>query len=211
MTSRVLSRLLNFRQVHSAEITHHKTSSRTRLKTENLPLPIYGGRRLVTMLPGYGLGPEMTSYVKEIFATAQVPVDFEIIEGIGEEFIQNAVTSIKRNRVAIKGNLKNVIDEEGFIAPNVMLRTKLDLFVYVIHYRSYENVPARFPNLNLVIVRQNTEGEYAMLEHESVKGMVESMKIVTRENTERLAKFAFEHARKHGRTKVTVVHKSKQL
>ena len=153
----------------------------------------------------------MTSHVKEIFATAQAPVDFEIIEGTGEELVRNAITSVRRNRVAIKGNLKSVIDEDGFIAPNVMIRTKLDLFVYVTHYKTYKNVYSKWPDLDLVIVRQNTEGEYALLEHESVNGVVESLKIVTRENTERLAKFAFEHARKHGRRKITVVHKSKQL
>ena len=211
MSSRLLPRLTHLRQVHSELTTNSFHKIPHHIKPETSPLPLYGGRHLVTLLPGIGIGPEMTSHVKEIFATAQAPVDFEIIEGTGEELVRNAITSVRRNRVAIKGNLKSVIDEDGFIAPNVMIRTKLDLFVYVTHYKTYKNVYSKWPDLDLVIVRQNTEGEYALLEHESVNGVVESLKIVTRENTERLAKFAFEHARKHGRRKITVVHKSKQL
>lgn len=122
----------------------------------------------------------MCQHVRDVFNTAQVPVDFEVIEGSGENFLEESMTSIKRNRIAIKGNLQNVIEEDGFIAPNVLLRTKLDLFVYVIHYKSYPNVKATIPHLNLIIIRQNTEGEYAMLEHETVSGVVESMKIMTK-------------------------------
>lgn len=211
MTSRLLPRLQFLRQIHFDLTAAPVHKIPIKIKTEDYPLPLYGGRHLVTMLPGSGIGPEMTYHVRDIFATAQVPVDFEIIDGAGEELVRNAVTSIRRNRVAIKGNLKNVIDNEGFIAPNVIIRTKLDLFVYVLHYKTYENVKARCPDLDIIIVRQNTEGEYALLEHESVKGVVESMKIITRDNTNRLAKFAFEMARQHGRRKVTAVHKSKQL
>jgi isocitrate dehydrogenase (NAD+) len=209
MASRLLPRLA--RSLHSETVgtNLHKTPSR--IKSEAVPVPLYGGRHLVTLLPGSGIGPEMTSHVRDVFAAAQVPVDFEVINGSGEELVRNAITSVRRNRVALKGNLRNVIDDAGFIAPNVLIRARLDLFVYVIHYRTYEEVHSKVPGLNLIILRQNTEGEYAMLEHESVKGVVESMKIVTRDNTQRFARFAFEHARKHGRRKVTAVHKSKQL
>jgi hypothetical protein len=93
------------------------------------------------------------------------PGRFEVINGSGEELVRNAITSVRRNRVALKGNLRNVIDDAGFIAPNVLIRARLDLFVYVIHYRTYEEVHSKVPGLNLIILRQNTEGEYAMLEH----------------------------------------------
>jgi isocitrate dehydrogenase (NAD+) len=94
------------------------------------------------------------------------------------------------------------------ISRNVALRNELDLFVNVLHCKSFTGVPAHHENIDIMIVRQNTEGEYAMLEHESVRGVVESMKIITAENSERVARFAFEYAKSHGRKKVTTIHKA---
>lgn len=191
------------------EIVHHKTPQK--IKTDALPISKYGGRHIVTMLPGVGIGPEMNNHVREVLVVAQAPIDFEVIEGSGEDLVANAVLSLRRNRVGIKGNLENILADSGFIAPNVTIRSKLDLFVFVVHCKTYPLINARFPNLDLVIIRQNTEGEYAMLEHESVRGMVESMKIITRENTEKLAHFSFDYVRKNGRKKITVIHKSQDL
>ncbi|CAG9837212.1 unnamed protein product [Diabrotica balteata] len=164
------------------------------------PENTHGGRRIVTMLPGIGSGPQMMEYVKEIFEAAYVPIDFEVVD----ESDEIALLSIRRNGVAIKGHIPSLADTSS----NVNLRAQLDLFVYLVHCTSYPNVRCRFPALDIYLLRQNTEGEYAMLEHESKPGIVESLKIITRENSERFGRWAFEFASKNGRKKVTIVHKA---
>lgn len=175
-------------------------------------MAIYGGRHTVTMLPGGGIGPELMGYVREVFKYAGVPVDFEVVDidpnSESEEDLEYAITSIKRNGVGIKGNIETKSESVGIVSRNVALRNELDLFMNVVHCKSWPGVVSRHNNIDIVILRQNTEGEYAMLEHESVKGVVESMKIMTRENSERVARYAFEFARAHNRKKVTTVHKA---
>ncbi|VEN36616.1 unnamed protein product [Callosobruchus maculatus] len=170
------------------------------------PVPTYGGRHIVTMLPGIGSGPKMMEYVKEVFKAAYVPIDFEIIDiNIEkEDQINFALSSMIRNGVGIKGHIPVLADTSS----NVTFRSHLDLFVYLVHCKSYPNIRSRVQDLDVVVFRQNTEGEYAMLEHESKAGMVESLKIITKDNTERFARWAFEFAMAEGRKKVTVVHKA---
>lgn len=110
--------------------------------------------------------------------------------------------------MALKGNIETRSKEASVISRNVAIRNELDLYVNVLHCMSYPGVPSRQKNIDITIIRQNTEGEYAMLEHESVDGVVESMKIVTKSNSERVARYAFEYAKRHGRKKVTTVHKA---
>ncbi|CAH0561806.1 unnamed protein product [Brassicogethes aeneus] len=181
-------------------------------KTEPIPVALYGGRNAVTMLPGGGIGPELMGYVKEVFKYAGAPVDFEVVE-IDEKSEDNddldyAITSIKRNGVAIKGNIETKSESANVTSRNVAIRNELDLYVNVLNCKSYPGVPARQSNIDVVIIRQNTEGEYAMLEHESVDGVVESMKVVTKSNSDRVARFAFEYAKKNGRKKITTIHKA---
>ncbi|XP_031629138.1 isocitrate dehydrogenase [NAD] subunit gamma, mitochondrial isoform X2 [Contarinia nasturtii] len=177
-----------------------------------IPKAQFGGRHAVSMLPGGGIGPELMLHVREIFAKIGVPVDFEIIDinpsSEGNDDLDYAITSIKRNGVAIKGNIETKSEAVDTISRNVAIRNELDLYVNVLECRSYPEVPARHQNVNIAVVRQNTEGEYAMLEHESVPGVVESMKVVTDENSERVARYAFEYAKSTGRTKVTTIHKA---
>ncbi|KAL7291556.1 hypothetical protein TKK_0014811 [Trichogramma kaykai] len=189
----------------------HKTP--TIKKVMPIPKAHYGGRHTVTLLPGAGIGPELMSYVKEIFRYAGVPVDFEEIHidpnSDTNDDLDYAITSIRRNGVALKGNIETRSKDVGVISRNVALRNELDLYVNALHCVSYPGVTnSRQKNIDLVIIRQNTEGEYAMLEHESVPGVVESMKVITRSNSERLARYAFEYARRHGRKKVTTIHKA---
>nr|CAD7427937.1 unnamed protein product [Timema monikensis] len=106
------------------------------------------------------------------------------------------------------GNIETGSLTRGVTSRNVALRNELDLYVNVLKCQTYPGVPSRQKNIDIVIIRQNTEGEYAMLEHESVHGVVESMKVVTQENSERVARFTFEFARKNGRKKVTTIHKA---
>lgn len=119
-----------------------------------------------------------------------------------------AITAIRRNGVALKGNIETRSREAGVLSRNVALRNELDLYVNVLHCVSYKGVRSRQQNIDIVIVRQNTEGEYAMLEHESVDGVVESMKVITKSNSERVARYAFEYAKRNNRKKVTTVHKA---
>ncbi|KAG5872855.1 hypothetical protein JTB14_002908 [Gonioctena quinquepunctata] len=194
----------------SAFEIQHKTP----LTKKNSPIPValYGGRNAVSMLPGGGIGPELMGYVKEVFKYAGAPVDFETVD-IDPKSDENteleyAITSIKRNGVAIKGNIETKSESAGVLSRNVAIRNELDLYVNILHCKSYPGVPARQKDIDIVIIRQNTEGEYAMLEHESVDGVVESMKVVTETNSDRVARFAFEWAKTNGRKKITTIHKA---
>uniref|UniRef100_A0A6P8NZS2 Isocitrate dehydrogenase [NAD] subunit, mitochondrial n=1 Tax=Geotrypetes seraphini TaxID=260995 RepID=A0A6P8NZS2_GEOSA len=173
----------------------------------------YGGRHTVTMIPGDGIGPELMLHVKEVFRHACVPVDFEEVSvnssARNEEDIWNAITAIRRNRVALKGN----IETNHNLPPthkswNNVLRTRLDLYANVIHCQSVPGVPTRHKDIDILIIRENTEGEYSSLEHESVSGVVESLKIITRVKSLRIAEYAFKLAREKGRKKITAVHKA---
>ncbi|XP_061402596.1 isocitrate dehydrogenase [NAD] subunit gamma, mitochondrial [Musca vetustissima] len=194
------------------DVAHTKSSLQKRLTVPEIPQAQYGGRHAVTMLPGGGIGPELMSYVREIFAYCGAPIDFEVIDidpsTEGNEDLEYAITSIKRNGVAIKGNIETKSQSLTEISRNVAIRNELDLFVNVVHCKSLPGIPAHHKDVDIVLIRQNTDGEYAMLEHESVKGVVESMKVVTVENAERVARYAFQYARENGRKKVTTIHKA---
>ncbi|XP_063904408.1 isocitrate dehydrogenase [NAD] subunit gamma, mitochondrial-like [Zophobas morio] len=183
------------------------------LITETIPLALYGGRHTVTMLPGTGIGPEVSKHVRHVFREMGAPVDFEVIHidpnASSEDDLQYALMSVKRNGVGIKGDIGGKSLSTLTTHSNVILRNELDLYVYVIWCRSYPNVPAKHKDVDIVVVRQNTEGEYSMLEH-SVGGskVVETLKIVRRDSSVKLATYAFEYAKKHNRKKVTTIHKA---
>ncbi|XP_030049943.1 isocitrate dehydrogenase [NAD] subunit gamma, mitochondrial [Microcaecilia unicolor] len=173
----------------------------------------YGGRHTVTMIPGDGIGPELMLHVKEVFRLACVPVDFEVVNvnssARNEEDIWNAITAIRRNRVALKGNIEtNHNLPPAHKSWNNVLRTRLDLYANMIHCQSIPGIPTRHKDIDILIVRENTEGEYSSLEHESVSGVVESLKIITRVKSLRIAEYAFRLAREKGRKKITAVHKA---
>ena len=166
------------------------------------------------MIPADGIGPAMISGIQQVFRNAGVPIDFEEVQLSGlatidsPDSLEDVVTSVERNGVALKGNW---ITPEGIgqgISFNVQLRTKLDLFANVVLCKSYPTVNTRHKDVDIVIVRENTEGEYSHLEHENVSGVIEMMKIVTEARSERIAKFAFNYAKQHNRKKVTAIHKA---
>ncbi|XP_063392303.1 isocitrate dehydrogenase [NAD] subunit gamma, mitochondrial-like [Cydia fagiglandana] len=181
-------------------------------KQSHIPKAHYGGRHAVTMLPGGGIGPECMGYVRDIFKYIGAPVDFEVVDidpnVDNDEDVQYAITTIKRNGVGLKGNIETKSEAAYVTSRNVALRNELDMYAYVMHCKSYPGLTTRHKDIDVAIIRQNTEGEYAMLEHESVAGVIESMKVVTASNSERVARFAFEYAKKNGRKKVTTVHKA---
>ncbi|KAE8738084.1 hypothetical protein FOCC_FOCC016459 [Frankliniella occidentalis] len=150
----------------------------------------------VTLLPGVGIGPELMQGVRKVFAAAGVPVDFEehvlpdLARGADvDEPFEHAVLSIRRNKVALKGNIEIKGRGENLVSRTVQLRRVLDLYVYVMEARSQPGVKtARQSDVDVTLVRQNTEGEYFMLEHSPVRGAAESMKVVTAAASERVAR-----------------------
>jgi len=172
----------------------------------------YGGRFMVTSLPGDGIGPELMGYVKEVFRYGGVPVDFEDVHLDSArddiDLLEQAITAVKRNGVAMKGNIETRHNDPNSKSRNVELRLRLGLFCNVIHVRTQTGIETRHKGVDIVLIRQNTEGEYSCEEHMSIKGVVESLKVVTKDKSDEIAKYAFEWAKANGRKKVTCVHKA---
>ncbi len=168
----------------------------------------------VTLIPGDGIGPEVTQAVVRILEATGVKFEWERFAAGAEafeihgEYIPTALyESIERNRVALKGPVTTPIGG-GFKSINVTLRKKFDLFANLRPIRNLPGLDTKYPGVDLVIVRENTEGEYVGLEHEVVPGVVESIKVITEKGSTRIARFAFEYARKHGRKKIHSIHKA---
>jgi isocitrate dehydrogenase (NAD+) len=168
----------------------------------------------VTLIPGDGIGPEVSASVVRIVEAAGVRIEWErfVVGGhaqdlSGTSLPDEVIESVRRNRVALKGPVETPIGS-GFESVNVRLRKILDLYANLRPVRNLPGVPSRFGKVDLIIVRENTEGLYSGLEHEVVPGVVESLKIITEKASSRIAVFAFEYARKFARKKVTAVHKA---
>uniref|UniRef100_A0A1I7Y5H0 Iso_dh domain-containing protein n=1 Tax=Steinernema glaseri TaxID=37863 RepID=A0A1I7Y5H0_9BILA len=179
---------------------------------KRLPHAKYGGRHTVTMLPGDGIGPEMMDHIKRIFSFAHIPVDFETVElsskDVDETALEFALMACVRNGVAIKGNIETKFDHPDYLSRNVEIRRRLDLYANILHCVSIPTIPTRHKGIDIVLIRENTEGEYSGLEHETIKGVIESIKLVTKKNIDRIARYAFEYAVVNNRKKVTAVHKA---
>jgi isocitrate dehydrogenase (NAD+) len=168
----------------------------------------------VTLIPGDGTGPELAQALETVIAATGVPIEFErqdaglaVMERYGTPLPEHVLESVRRNRVAIKGPITTPVGS-GFRSVNVALRKELDLYACLRPSRSLQGVRSRYTDIDLVIVRENTEDLYAGIEHMVGKDAAESIKIITRAATERIVRFAFEYARAHGRRKVTAVHKA---
>jgi isocitrate dehydrogenase (NAD+) len=168
----------------------------------------------ITLIPGDGIGPEVTAGVVRILTAAGVAIEWDrhdagviAFKRFGQSLPASLLDSIKRTKVALKGPVTTPI-AEGFTSVNVGLRKALDLYANLRPVKNLPGVASRFSDVDLVIVRENTEDLYAGLEHEVVPGVVESLKIITEKASTRIARFAFEYARKAGRKKVTAIHKA---
>src|SRR5215475_9730418 len=174
-------------------------------------------RHKVTLLPGEGIGPEVSRAVRHILEAAGVQIDWEEIDAraegasgeskAGSILNQTAVDSVRRNGVALKGPMATAV-AGGAPSVNVALRKTLDLYANLRPVRNLPGLKSRFENVDLVIVRENTEDLYSGLEHEVVPGVVESLKIITEKASTRIARFAFEYAKREGRKKVHAIHKA---
>ncbi len=168
----------------------------------------------ITLIPGDGIGPEITEAVLRIFKTAGLDIEWDrhdagmlAFKRQGTSLPRGVIDSVLRNRVALKGPVTTPI-AEGFTSVNVGLRKALDLFANVRPVYKLPGVHTRFDQVDLVIIRENTEDLYSGLEHEVVPGVVESLKIITARASDRIANFAFRYARQAGRRHVTAVHKA---
>ena len=168
----------------------------------------------ITLIPGDGIGPEVSKAVQDIIAATGVAITWEPtaaradIERRGMDFMQSGVVeSIRKNRIALKGPMATAV-ASGPPSINVGLRKALDLYANVRPVKNLDGVQARFRDVDVVLIRENTEDLYAGLEHEVVPGVVESLKIITERASTRIARFAFEYARKHGRKKIHAIHKA---
>src|SRR5688572_12231403 len=168
----------------------------------------------ITLIPGDGIGPEVTASVVRILKVAAVDIDWERHDaGVRAFKLYNQslpaalLDSVRRNKVALKGPLTTPI-AEGFTSVNVGLRKALDLYANLRPVRNLPGVQSRFSDVDLIIVRENTEDLYAGLEHQVVPGVVESLKIITERASTRIAKFAFDYSRTNGRRRVTAIHKA---
>ncbi len=168
----------------------------------------------ITLIPGDGIGPEVTRAVVQVLEAGGLSATWESFEAgaaavaAGDTTLpEPLLASIRRTKVALKGPITTPIGQ-GFTSVNVGLRKALELYANLRPVWNLPNVKSRYQDVNLVIVRENTEDLYAGLEHTVVPGVVESLKIITEVASTRIAKFAFEHARRHGRKRVTAVHKA---
>ena len=168
----------------------------------------------ITLIPGDGIGPEVTEAVLRILHVAGVAIDWDRQDAGVTAFERHhtalpveLLDSVRRTRIALKGPVTTPIGE-GFTSVNVGLRKALDLYANLRPVWSLPGVPSRFSGIDLVIVRENTEDLYSGLEHEVVPGVIESLKIITEKASRRIAEFAFDYARRHNRKKVTAIHKA---
>ncbi|HEY1303522.1 MAG TPA: isocitrate/isopropylmalate dehydrogenase family protein [Vicinamibacterales bacterium] len=171
----------------------------------------------ITLIAGDGIGPEVTNAVVRILEAAGLRADWDphlagvlAIEPHGSPLPAELLDSIERTKVALKGPVTTPVGG-GFTSVNVGLRKALNLFANLRPVWNIPSVPSKYHDVDIVIVRENTEDLYSGLEHEVVPGVVESLKIITEEASTRVATFAFEYARRHGRRRVTAVHKANIL
>jgi isocitrate dehydrogenase (NAD+) len=171
-------------------------------------------KHTVTLIPGDGIGPEVTKPTLEIIKAAGVDIEWETyLAGAGAlkkhktTIPKELIDSFTENKIALKGPVTTPVGE-GFPSVNVELRQTFDLYANLRPIRNLPGVKARYQNVDLIVVRENTEGLYSGIEHEVVPGVVESLKIMTEKASTRIAKFAFDYARSCGRKKVVAVHKA---
>jgi len=166
------------------------------------------------LIPGDGIGPEVTSAAKKIIDASGVNIEWDIVEAganvmdtYNTPLPQNVIDSIKKNKIALKGPITTPIGT-GFRSVNVSLRQTLNLYANIRPVKSYEGIPSIHKNVNFIIVRENTEDLYAGVEHMVGEDAAESIKIITKKASDRIARFAFELAKKEGKNKVTAIHKA---
>ncbi|CAF0997738.1 unnamed protein product [Adineta steineri] len=180
----------------------------------NTTTPSSDAPRTVTLIPGDGIGPEISNSVQKIFEAANVPLDWESVDvtpvkGPDGKFRipLRAIESVTKHRIGLKGPLATPVGK-GHQSLNLALRKQFNLFANVRPCKTLEGFQTPYTNVDLVTIRENTEGEYSGIEHTIVPGVVQSIKLITEHASMRVCEYAFLYARLHKREKVTVVHKA---
>lgn len=171
----------------------------------------------VTLIPGDGIGPEVTDATRTVIAATGVEIDWDV-QGAGADQLdehgtplpEKTLEAIRNSRVALKGPVTTPVGK-GFRSVNVQMRQELELYANYRPARSIPGIQSRYENIDLIVIRENTEGLYSGLEHVVVPGVIESLRVITEVASERIVRFAFETARRYDRKKVTVVHKANIL
>jgi isocitrate dehydrogenase (NAD+) len=173
------------------------------------------GNYTCTMFPGHGAGPECASAVVSVFKAAKAPIEWEYfdismdkpVNANGDLISQEALDSVIRNKVGLKGPLATPIGK-GYKSLNLSLRRALNLYANVRPCKSINGYKTKYDNVDIVTIRENTEGEYTGIEHEVVPGVVENLKVITRQASQRIAEYAFKYAAANNRKTVSAVHKA---
>jgi len=170
--------------------------------------------RKITLIPGDGIGPEVVDSVVRVIDAAGVKIEWEKVEAgahalekYGTVLPENVIESVKRNGVALKGPVGTPIGE-GFRSVSVKLRKDLNLYANLRPIKSLKGIKSKYDNVDIIVVRENTEGLYSGIEHEVVPGVVESLKIITKKASTRIARYAFQYAEAKQRKKITAMHKA---
>jgi isocitrate dehydrogenase (NAD+) len=168
----------------------------------------------IVLIPGDGIGPEVAGATTRVLEAAQAPIEWIVqhaglaaLQSAGEVLPEQTLQSIRERGVALKGPCTTPVGE-GFTSVNVQLRKRLDLYAAVRPVRNLPGVKTRYEGVDLVVIRENTEGLYSGIENEVTKGVVTSLKVATEKASSRIARWAFRYARDRGRKKVTVMHKA---
>ncbi|KAF9955036.1 NAD-dependent isocitrate dehydrogenase [Mortierella alpina] len=171
------------------------------------------GNYVVTLIPGDGIGPEISESVVKIYKAAGVPIEWEpvsvtpVLKNGKVAIPDEALHSVKKNTVALKGPLATPIGK-GHVSLNLTLRRTFNLYANVRPCKSVVGFKTPYDNVDTVLIRENTEGEYSGIEHEVVDGVVQSIKLITKDASDRCARYAFNYAKETGRNRVTAVHKA---
>eukprot|EP00344_Euplotes_crassus_P005790 CAMPEP_0196997574 /NCGR_PEP_ID=MMETSP1380-20130617/3145_1 /TAXON_ID=5936 /ORGANISM="Euplotes crassus, Strain CT5" /LENGTH=372 /DNA_ID=CAMNT_0042413837 /DNA_START=20 /DNA_END=1138 /DNA_ORIENTATION=+ len=181
-----------------------------KLSTTFLQRPGEGNVKRVSLIDGEGVGPYLTDSVQEIFQAAQVPVRFENIPMVEAKEMSNNIEKqtldkLHQNDVILKGPISN---DDTLMWNNHEISKALEIYAYIVHAFTIPGVNTRHKDIDIVLIRENSEGEYASIEHELLPGVIESIKVITRESSLRIAEYAFEYALLSNRKKITVVHKA---
>ncbi|GAA0178631.1 isocitrate dehydrogenase (NAD(+)) [Clostridium sediminicola] len=168
----------------------------------------------ITLIPGDGIGPEVMEATKAVIEASGIEIKWDVVEAgakvvdeYGTPLPQYVIDSIKKNKIAIKGPVTTPVGK-GFRSVNVGLRQSLKLYANVRPVKTYKGVPCRYEDVDLIIVRENTEGLYAGIEHMVGDEAAETIKVITKKGSDRICKYAFELAKAQKRKTVTTVHKA---
>eukprot|EP00475_Leptophrys_vorax_P030012 TRINITY_DN44608_c0_g1_i1.p1 TRINITY_DN44608_c0_g1~~TRINITY_DN44608_c0_g1_i1.p1 ORF type:complete len:374 (-),score=30.34 TRINITY_DN44608_c0_g1_i1:156-1277(-) len=205
----LISRIASRSRSHAARTALNALSVQQTRGVTYMPKPGDGAARTVTLLPGDGAGPLCTDAVEQVFKAMHAPVVFEKFDLTGRmtHVPNDVLESLRKNKVGIKGGIRTQVSG-GVSSLTVQLRKELDLFAHLAYCHTFPGLRTRHEDVNIVVIRENTEGEYSGLEHEVTPGVVESLKVITKFCSERIAKYAFEYAYLNNRKTVTAVHKA---